>query len=431
MTDELTLMVTGDLHLGRHPTKIPGVIDGKIFSPGSVWQDTVDAACRRAADAIVVSGDLIDQDNSFFEAWGPFESGLQRLAEADIPVFMVAGNHDSQVLEKFLNSMGDLNCRLIGRNGNWERVTIEKDGKIVLNLDGWSYPTRNVHENPLDEYEFEPSSYPTLGLLHTEYDRPGSEYAPTKAEDLKKLPVDGWLLGHIHKPELHCKDPLILNPGSPQPLNPTETGIHGPWELTVKASGGLETRQIPLATIEYVNLTVDVSKLTQPENLVILIKETLQNWQEETAVSKGKLRAYSARLTLVGETEFQRQINRLIREKKDSFRFELRGIEVFVEKIKDNTMPCLDLKDLATGDSPVGRLAELLLSLEKEGAALPDKLLEQTKSSLEKVTERHYYKPLRRSSRLDKPDSERIAEIIRQQGYLLIRELLSQKEQSL
>jgi DNA repair exonuclease SbcCD nuclease subunit len=430
MAADFKIMVTGDLHLGRHPTKIPEDIDGEFFSPGRVWQNIVTEACRRGVDAVVITGDVIDRGNKFYEAWGPFESGLQRLNKEGIPVYAVAGNHDSGVLEGFLDSMGDLNCKLIGRDGSWERVLIKKDGEALLNLDGWSYPARHVRENPVDKYDLKDSQSPTLGILHTEFDRASGHYAPTSAENLKQLPVDGWLLGHIHKPELHCENPLILNSGSPQPLTPTETGFHGPWELKIYASGDIEARQVPLATIEYVNLEVDVGKLKQPENLISLIKNTLVDWREGTEELNGELRAYSVRLKLSGETEFQREFNNLIVEKRDSFRFGLDEIQVFIEKIKDNTQPCLDLKELSEGQGPVGRLAELVLKIKKDAEALPDELLEKVKSSLDEISGKHYYNPLRSSNRLGKLDRDQIADIVCRQGYLLIRELLSQKEQS-
>jgi len=140
------------------------------------------------------------------------------------------------------------------------------------------------------------------------------------------------------------------------------------------------------------------------------------------------LQAYSVRLTLIGETEFQRQLNNLIDEQMDSFRFDLSGTQVFVEKISDNTEPSVDLEELAEGSSPVARLAELVLGLKEDPESLPDELLEKVKSGLDEIYGKHYYEPLRIHGDLEKPDRGRIADIIRQQGYLLIKELISQKE---
>ena len=87
--ENLNLLCTGDVHLGRHPTRIPSEIDGQQFSPKSVWQSTVNEAIRRRVDAVVITGDVVDRENRYFEAYGAFEAGISRLEAEEIPV--VAG----------------------------------------------------------------------------------------------------------------------------------------------------------------------------------------------------------------------------------------------------------------------------------------------------------------------------------------------------
>jgi len=62
---EINLLVTGDLHLGRHPGHVPEELDSRKFSPGAVWHRMVDEAIRRRVDAVLVTGDLIDRENLF------------------------------------------------------------------------------------------------------------------------------------------------------------------------------------------------------------------------------------------------------------------------------------------------------------------------------------------------------------------------------
>src|SRR5690606_3846633 len=84
-------LCTDDLHLGRHPSCVPP--DARYLSVEAVWHSTVDCAIEHRVDALVLTGDVADDSNQYFEAIGPLRSGIQRLVDAGIPVFAVAGNH--------------------------------------------------------------------------------------------------------------------------------------------------------------------------------------------------------------------------------------------------------------------------------------------------------------------------------------------------
>ncbi|MFB6346975.1 MAG: exonuclease SbcCD subunit D [bacterium] len=429
MNERARIMVTGDLHLGVHPSGIPDELDSKAYSPGQTWGTIVDECVKEDVDALVVTGDVVDRANQFYEAWGPFEAGVSDLAANDIPLVMVAGNHDADVLPEFVDSLDADNCHLVGRGGQWQRVTLTTGDDTAISFDGWSYPDREVRKNPLDEYDSDPAEEPLFGLLHTELDRPGSPYAPTTEEDLKRTPVDGWLLGHIHKPAVHSENPLVLNPGSPQPLNPTETGIHGPWLLTVKPDGSSETVQEPLANLEYQSLEIDVTDLESPERLTGEIKDRLSRVMNQRDPVNDRLGLISTRLTLTGRADRQREYERESHSLRDSLQFSLNGARVAIEKIENTIRPAVDLQELAEGTGPVAVLSDLLMKLENgDTDRIPEELMEETEDAVQTAYGASTYEPLRVQGDGNPPDAESQRRMLRKQGRSLLEELLDQKE---
>jgi len=115
MEDALELLYTGDLHLGRHPSRIPDDLDGPELSPKAVWLSTVQEAIDQDVDTVVIAGDIVDQENRYFEAYGAFEDGIAQLDEAGIPVVVVAGNHDFDALPEMVDNLDSDTLQFLGR----------------------------------------------------------------------------------------------------------------------------------------------------------------------------------------------------------------------------------------------------------------------------------------------------------------------------
>ena len=47
--------------------------------------------------------------------------------------------------------------------------------------------------------------------------------------------MDYWALGHIHKQEVLAENPWVVYAGSPQGINPKETGPHGCFVVEISA----------------------------------------------------------------------------------------------------------------------------------------------------------------------------------------------------
>jgi len=178
------ILCTGDLHIGRRPTRLPAGA-GERLSAAQAWHDVVAAALERSVDLVILTGDVVDRENRYFEAFGPLEAELHQLAQAKIPVVAVAGNHDYDVLPRLAQSFPE-NFRLIGAGGRWERVSCRFQTGLI-HLDGWSFPREQVTSDPLLSYSFSPPGEGILlGLVHGDLDQAGSPYAPLSSALLQQ-----------------------------------------------------------------------------------------------------------------------------------------------------------------------------------------------------------------------------------------------------
>ena len=184
----MRILCCGDLHMGRRSSRVPEEIDGRDFACATAFDTLVEIALRERVELVLLAGDVVDRANRYFEAFGPLESGLARLAAAGVVTCAVAGNHDFDVLPRLAVAVAPERFHLLGEGGVWERRTIELASGARLHVDGWSFPREHVMTSPLDDYDpsrfgsTEDSGLPVIGLLHADTASTESRYAPTPVE---------------------------------------------------------------------------------------------------------------------------------------------------------------------------------------------------------------------------------------------------------
>jgi DNA repair exonuclease SbcCD nuclease subunit len=398
----------------------------------------VDLAISERADVVAISGDLVDRENRFYEAFGPLERGLRRLSDAGIDTVAVAGNHDFDVLPRLADQMSATRFRLIGRGGRWERHSIERDGRPVLHVDGWSFPSDSVLDNPLRGALPAPptDALPALGLLHGDLDAPASRYAPLSLADLRATCHRFWLLGHVHKPGLHEADGCctVLYPGSPQGMDPGETGAHGPWLLDMNGAPRLRPRQVVTSRVRYERLEIDVGGAATADDVRSRVLKGMRSHLDPVCAGCGPLEFVSCRLVLTGRTALHRQLRRFAAEMAAELEVPVGSVIARIEKVDVETRPAIDLPGLARGGGPPAALARLLTDLQ-DGSREPATvaLINRLVQELSGVWEARPYLPLNSSGDAERPpapapDDARARRVLLDQGMLLLDELLAQKE---
>ena len=384
----MRLLLTGDLHIGRSSTGISSLAGSGELRASTAWA-AWSVHLEEEVDLVCLSGDVVDKENKFWEAIGPLERGVKRLASRGIRTVAVAGNHDYDVLARLTEILPQQDFRLLGRRGQWERLTIEEDGRALLHVDGWSFPRERVYESPLDSYDLSPdSSTPVLGIVHGDLDVLGSSYAPLETGRLFGAGPNAWLLGHIHKSSLVSarSGSWILYPGSPQALDFGETGLHGVWTLEVDHRIG-SPEQTPLSTARYDYLDVDVAGAESASEVEAAILRSIRQAAKTCAEAGAPyLSCIGLRVTITGRTPIAHRLEEITKNLVDDLAIREGNAAVEIDRLRVSALPDVDLYEYAGAKSAPGAVARLLLALDDPapGRDVID-LLARTKRELTNV----------------------------------------------
>ncbi|MDI3340348.1 MAG: DNA repair exonuclease [Sphaerobacter sp.] len=427
----MRILCAGDLHLGRRSSKVPTAAEGAASCRGA-WLRLVDCAIRERVHVVALSGDLVDHDNRWFEALGPLEQGLRRLAETGIRTYAVAGNHDYDTLPLLARTIDVEGFRLLGESGTWERATVVRDGRPLLHVDGWSFPAAQVPTSPLLHYPRRAGDgVPVLGLLHADLDQPGSRYGPVALADLRQTPVDLWLLGHIHQPALfpHDGGPAVLYPGSVQAMDPGEPGPHGACLVELVPGAPPVVRPIPLSSVRYDTIAVDLTDAEDEAEVRARVVEAVRAALRAAAGDAGPLEHLCCRVRLTGRTRLHRALETAARGFEDDFELpdDTGRIVATIERVIIDTRPAVDLVALAGAPDPTGEIARLLLALDREGEPPAEyrPLLERTVAALRHV---HSHKGYQAVASDAVPDTALARAHLVREGWRLLDTLLHQRE---
>jgi predicted phosphodiesterase len=299
----------------------------------------VDRAIDSSADAVLVAGDFFDSDAAQFSLRASVRGTLERLNAAGIPVVAVAGNHDCHALPHFASYCNGL-ISVLGLRGSPSQI--ELDGFRVV---GASFERPDDHRL-LERLEVPGSETPVVGLLHGDINSSISRYNPFPSAALTGRGVDRWVLGHIHA--RRAFDAVQASyPGSPQALDPGETGLHGFEWLEIDDHGRLSSPRFEaVSDVRYENLNV----------------ELLQGGLLDDAVERAAERFddFPGKLGLRLRVLWSGQRPKFPEEPVDWHR----GL---YQVVSDAPSPAVALPTLALGSDARGQAARLLLGLDESG----------------------------------------------------------------
>ena len=110
------------------------------------FENLVAAALERSVAFVVIAGDVYDGPERGVRAQLAFRDGLDRLARAGIPSFIVHGNHDPveegwSAVRQWPDGVTVFGAEEVAA------VPVERDGQTLAVVHGISYPRRAVSEN--------------------------------------------------------------------------------------------------------------------------------------------------------------------------------------------------------------------------------------------------------------------------------------------
>lgn len=425
----MDILCVGDLHLGRRPAHSSvaarSLDNPRDITPSTAWARCVDFAVDRGITAVVLTGDLTEDDKDFFGAYEDLARGVQQLERAGIRVIGVAGNHDHTILPELATAIDGL--ELLGQGSQWQHTTVT-DGRAGIEFIGWSFSAERA-TSPLSSHTDLPgrtqTEWPRLGLLHCDRDGRDQAYAPVASSTLAASDVEGWLLGHIHKPDdLAARGPNGYL-GSVVGLDPTEHGPRGPWLLRVADNGALSMEHVVLAPLRWEHCTLDVSAITEGAQVHRRVIEALKELDREIAAGVHTHPAVvGVRLDVVGESTLRSEIQTAL-DGADlcGATIPLAATTYFIDRYWFDVRPALDLAASAQHDDPVGLLARRLLLLDDPDSEERQALIERTRRDLDEFRGSAIF------ARLDgDPTSEAEAEAyLREAGMQALDALIAQE----
>lgn len=440
-TGPAVLLAIGDIHLGTRCSGLPKDLSSwgigpDDLTPAAALEASVEFAVRNRVDAVLFAGDVVESTNARFEAMVPLERAVRHLLDAHIQVIAVAGNHDVEALPRLARLIDGFT--LLGAGGQWESCIVARDGENLVEIVGWSFAEPKVLQSPvallLTELLAEGSSaLPRIGLLHADLDASGGAYAPIKQRELDETGFDAWLLGHIHKPSLSSgAHSAAAYPcgylGSLIGLDPTETGPHGPWLVTVSGRGDVAVEHQPLAPLRWERLSVAVGGVEDVEDVPDLLLSQAEERVRQLGRAGGAPRALGLRVRLEGASENYEEIRRNIAGGEWHALVRLTAdTAVFINKVTDGMELRLELAEMAKGDDPLALMARRILSLQRNDAEA-SALLAEVRLELIGVVGENILSPLREQR--DRPDplsDAALRETLLQAAKLALHAMLDQR----
>jgi len=422
------VLFAGDIHLGSRPVHLPRDIDQHGISPVELtpaegWLSLVRFAVEQGIAAVVLTGDVVEADHHHLEAFGHLQSGVLELVQNGIEVYSVVGGHDVEALEKVTQLIPAFH--LVGQGGKWEWVTLSHQSEPIMNILGWSFPKQGITQSPLEQDLPLPpdEKLPRFGILH-DLDTPDCGYAPASRRRLEDIELDGWFIGHQHKPSQLGSDSLIGYLGPLVGLDPSETGLHGPWVLEIDDRGQFSIKQISLGPLRWEELPVAVDKLSGKGDLKDILRDSMASLHRRLLPQLEGVKAVGCRIKLVGPRELHRDVaQRLKPLDLEDLKPRFDEILYFVEGIIDDSWLSLDLKRIAQAGDPPGLLARQLLALENQEEDARQ-LIREARHRLEKEAASSAWSQLEGIQLTE----DQVRELLLQAGFPALKELLEQIE---
>ena len=304
---------------------------------------------------------------------------MGRLHKANIPVYLLYGNHDSE---------SQITRRLILPDnvhvfGSRRPQSFKIDGLDVV-LHGQSFRQRDVTDTLARTYPDSVAGSFNIGVLHTGLG--GTEghenYAPCSLNDLVNKGYDYWALGRVHHAKVLNERPHIVFPGNLQGRHVRETGAKGTSLVTVENREIVDLLHVPSDIVRWSIVPVDLENTTGIGDAVDRVRDAI----EHAVATFADGRLLVCRIELHGRTEIHSQLladeDHLLAEARSSA-LGLGEDTAWVEKVVIVTQSVIDPETLAEREDAVGELQQML-----QDAGSDMNLLQQLKTDIGEMVRR-------------------------------------------
>ncbi|HHU49951.1 MAG: metallophosphoesterase family protein [Caldicoprobacterales bacterium] len=216
-------------------------------------------AIQAQACFLLLSGDVYDREARSVRANRFFVDCCNKLDEAGIQVFILAGNHDpAREYQEMFSLPG--NTHLLPADRPEIYYVRDQQGRKIAAIAGQSYGNRQEKSALHLNYPAPDKGVFRIAMLHTQLEAGKSNYIPSSLSEMADNPsFDYWALGHIHKPQLlRGEKPVIAYAGAPQGRDFGEQNIGGCWLVEVDQAKVDSFTYWATSPVEYQTLQIDI-----------------------------------------------------------------------------------------------------------------------------------------------------------------------------
>jgi len=269
------------------------------------FEGVVKLCLDEQVDALLLSGDLYDGDQTSMKTARFLADQIRKLHEADIKVFVIRGNHDhlSRITKEL--TFPDSVTLFRGRAG---AIEVERArGEFPVTIHGISFEQAHAPESLLASYRPPTEGAVNIGLMHTSLDgSPGhAPYAPCSLRDLQRSDFRYWALGHIHARAAAAGDVTVVMPGMPQGRDINEAGPKSVTLVTVTDDRSVVLEERLTSVAQFERVRVNLTGVEEWPDMVAAVRRAL-----ETARGKVASEHLVARLHVTGETPLAWRLRR-------------------------------------------------------------------------------------------------------------------------
>lgn len=347
MAQKLTFIHSGDLHIGAPFRGLrslsPRWAERLTNAIPEAFDRVVESCLENKVDFLVLAGDVFDTDKPSYAHYRHFIKGVERLKEARIPVYIVAGNHDPFSNWHDYREFLPENAHLFPSD-EAEYIMYRRNGEPLALVAGRGFYNQPAGGDIAKGMTREAAmracgeSVPfAVGILHTGFWMDPYK-APCAESTLVISGMDYWALGHIHKRYVHPEnDPKIVFCGCAQGRDIKETGNRGCFKVTLEEGVPNTVEFIPTASVEWEQLEIDVTECAGIDDILALCVRTMFDTN-----SLVECEEMIARITLTGQTPLHEMLARpgLLEEMRSDLND--RYPTFFCDAIIDRTSPALD-----------------------------------------------------------------------------------------
>ena len=256
----LRIVHAADIHLDTPYRRHDEAVRARLLEAGrEAFTRLIDLALEREVDALLIAGDLFDNEWLTLATERVLVDELTRATSAGLTVVYATGNHDP----------GRANYRAMGIGWPEERfhlvasrtpelIPVDRAMKIV----GWVVAAG--HQTPREDRDLAatfpsaPRPEPAVALLHAHVVGAASidqhdSYAPTSLDSLDPS-YAYWALGHIHQRQALPHEPPAHYSGNMQGRHFGERGPKGALVVTLDRGTAPEIEFEPLAPVRWQTL---------------------------------------------------------------------------------------------------------------------------------------------------------------------------------